>query len=268
MSLAWQALAHELDHMRVDYDPETGVATLILDYPEKMNRISMLARWQIRDLFDSFDRDPQVRFVVVRGAGDQAFTAGGDIPGFLEKSALDLMRLHDNIAAPSRCSKPVIAAVDGYCFGVGFELALACDYIIATRRSTFALPEVKLGMLPGSGGSQRLTRIVGPIRAKWMMMTGRWVPAEVGEQWGFVSRVVPDSAALDQAVAELIAELRQLSPVSLALLKYAINKGEECTLEGALTIEGLAYGISRTTEDFVEGVRAFVQKRKPEFTGR
>lgn len=256
----------ELEHMRLERDPATGIATLILDYPEKMNMITMRARGQIRELFEQLDRDPQVRVIVIRGANGQ-FGSGGDIPGFMRVSPPELSNLHDNIAAPERCSKPVIAAVDGYCFGVAFEISLACDYILATKRSTFALPEIKLGMIPGSGGSQRLARMIGPMRARWMVMTGRRIPAAQAEAWGFISKAVEDGQ-LDAELKALTDELLALSPLALRVLKKTINAGVDGSLESALSLEGFAYGMLRSTEDFAEGVSAFVDKRKPRFQGR
>lgn len=257
----------QLDHIDVEVNPDKQVATITFNYPEKMNRVSMLARSQLRALFEELDRDPTVRTIVLRGAGDKAFSAGGDIAGFLQHTPEELSHLHDNIAAPERCSKPVISAVDGYCFGVALELALAGDFIIATHRSTFALPEVRLGMIPGSGGSQRLLKILGPIRTKWMLMRAAWVPAQQAYEWGFVSRVV-ENGELDAAVDELIAELHRFSPLTLRVLKRVLNHGWDAPLHAGLSLEGFAYGLLRSTEDFVEGVNAFLQKRQPEFRGR
>ena len=150
------------------------VATVTLDVPGKFNRVSMLARDQLAAVFAELDRDEAVRFVVLTGANG-SFTAGGDIPGFLERSAWDVSRLARNVAAPERCSKPVVAKLQGYVFGVGFELALVCDFRVAADDVQLALPEATIGMIPGSGGTQRLTRLVGLGRAKDLVMRGRRV---------------------------------------------------------------------------------------------
>ena len=243
-----------------------GVATVTLDVPDKFNRVTLGARAQLDEVFRELGADESVRFVVVTGAGG-AFTAGGDIAAFLEASPEELSRLHWNVAAPERCPKPVIARLQGYAFGVGLELALACDFRIAADDVELALPEVKLGMIPGSGGTQRLVRLIGLARAKDAIMRGRRIGAEEALVLGLVTRVVP-AAELDAAVDELVAELAELSPLALALAKRVLDLAEESPLHVGLHVEGLAYGLLRSTDDFREGVEAFGEKRKPRFEGR
>ena len=242
------------------------VTTVTLDVPDKFNRVTLGARAQLDEAFRELGADESVRFVVVTGAGG-AFTAGGDIAGFLEASPEELSRLHWNVAAPERCPKPVIARLQGYAFGVGLELALACDFRIAADDVELALPEVKLGMIPGSGGTQRLVRLIGLARAKDAIMRGRRIGAEEALALGLVTRVVP-AAELDAAVDELVAELAELSPLALALAKRVLDLAEESPLHVGLHVEGLAYGLLRSTDDFREGVEAFGEKRKPRFEGR
>src|SRR6266550_1750008 len=233
----------ELDGLRLERDG--GIATITLDVPEKLNRLSMLARDQL----------------------EKVFTAGGDIAGFLEHEPEELSRLAWNIAAPERCPKPVVAKLRGYAFGVGLELALACDFRIASADVELALPEVKIGMIPGSGGTQRLARMVGLGRAKDMVMRGRRIDAEEALAIGLVTEVVPP-AQLDSAVTRLIEELRALSPLALALGKRVLNHAYDGPIGLGLEIEGLAYGLLRSSDDFREGVEAFGQKRPPKFQGR
>lgn len=254
-----------LDHMQLTYDPARGTATLTLSRPEKMNIVSMLARSQIKEVFEDLDQDDSVRVVIVRGAGERAFSSGGDVAGFLEYGPHQLIRLHENIASPGRCLKPVIAAIDGYCMGVGLELALACDILIGTTRSVFALPEIRLGMIPGSGGSQRLAQLIGFPRTKYLTMTGRRFSGEEAYQWGVLSLLVePDG--LDGAVDEVVDELVAHSPVALKVLKQVFNSAQG-GLHAGMIAEGLGYGLLRSTQDFQEGVRAFAEKRKPQFRG-
>ena len=253
------------DGLRVVRDAVRGVATITLDVPGKFNRVSMAARDELRRGFEELDRDESVHFVVLAGAGE-AFTAGGDIPGFLQRSAWDVSRLADNVAAPERCTKPVIAALHGYCFGVGLELALACDFRLAADDLQLGFPEVTIGMIPGSGGTQRLARLVGLGRAKDIVMRGRRVSAEEALALGLVTEIVP-AAELDDAVVRLVDELARHSPLALAMAKRVLNQAYEGPLSQGLELEGLAYGLLQQTHDFREGVEAFTEKRKPEFRG-
>jgi len=256
----------EYDGFRVDRDTERAVATITLDVPDKLNRVSMLARDQLRRVFEELDADEGTRFVVLAGAGG-TFTAGGDIPGFLEKSAWDVSRLADNVAAPERCTKPVIAALEGYVLGVGLELALACDFRLAAEGTQLGFPEVTIGMIPGSGGTQRLARLIGLGRAKDLVMRGRRVTAEEALALGLVTEVVP-ADELDPAVDRLVEELSQHSPLALAMAKRVLNHAYSGPLPLGLELEGLAYGLLQQTHDFREGVEAFGEKRPPKFEGR
>jgi 2-oxoglutaroyl-CoA hydrolase len=256
---------NDLDGLRVERADD--VATIMLDVPEKLNRVSMAARDQLAGLFDELGRDEGIRAIVLTGAGDRAFTAGGDIAGFLEQTPEQLSRLAWNVAAPERCPVPVIAKLRGYCFGVGLELALACDFRIAGDDVEIALPEVTIGMIPGSGGTQRLARIIGLGRAKDLVMRGRRIRAPEAHAIGLVTEVV-GAYDLDAAVDRLVDELRRLSPLALAMAKRVLNHAYDGPLPLGLELEGLAYGLLRTTHDFREGVEAFDEKRPPKFEGR
>jgi 2-oxoglutaroyl-CoA hydrolase len=253
----------EYDGFGVERDGD--VATITLDVPGKHNRVSMPARDQIAAVFAELDADDAVRFVVLGGAGG-VFTAGGDIAGFLQRSPWVVSQLARNVAAPERCSKPVIAKLEGYVFGVGLELALACDFRIAADDVQLALPEATIGMIPGSGGTQRLARMIGVGRAKDMIMRGRRVGADEALAVGLVGQVVA-SDDLDATVAALLSELRRHSPLALAMAKRVIDTAYDAPLHVGLELEGLAYGLMRQTHDFREGVESFVEKRPPDFTG-
>jgi 2-oxoglutaroyl-CoA hydrolase len=255
----------ELDGLRVERDDD--VATITLDVPEKLNRVSMLARDQLANLFEELGREEGVRAIVLTGSGEKAFTAGGDIAGFLQREAEELSRLAWNVAAPERCPKPVIAKIRGFAFGVGLELALACDFRIASDDVELGLPEVKIGMIPGSGGTQRLARMIGLGRAKDMVMRGRRIDAGEARAIGLVTEVVAQ-ADLDATVARLVDELRALSPLALTLAKRVLNHAYDGPLGLGLEVEGLAHGLLRSTHDFREGVEAFGEKRPPNFQGR
>ena len=243
-----------------------GLATITLDVPGKFNRVTMGAREQLADVFAELGRDDSVSAIVLTGAGD-SFTAGGDIAMFLEREPEEVSRLAWNVAAPERCPKPVVAKLRGYVFGVGLELALACDFRIAADDVQLALPEVRLGMIPGSGGTQRLARLIGLGRAKDVIMRGRRVPAEEALALGLVTEVVSVDA-LDGAVSRLVAELRELSPLAVATAKRVLNQVYDAPLHVGLELEGYAYGMLRSSHDFREGVEAFGEKRKPRFEGR
>ncbi len=255
----------EYDGFRVDRDSQRGIATITLDVPGKYNRVSMAARGQLARLFAELDGDDEVRFIVLAGAGG-AFTAGGDIAGFLEASPWEVSQLARNVAAPERCSKLVVAALSGFVFGVGLELALACDFRIAANDIKLALPEATIGMIPGSGGSQRLARMIGLGRAKDIVMRGRRVGAEEALALGLVTEVVAPQA-LPGAVSDLIDELSQRSPLATRMAKRVLNLTYEGPLHVGLEVEGLAYGLLRSSSDFREGVEAFGEKRPPSFTG-
>jgi 2-oxoglutaroyl-CoA hydrolase len=245
---------------------DRGVLTITLDDRAKMNRVPLAARGQLAHLFAESAEDEAVRFVVLTGAGE-TFTAGGDIAAFMEATPEHLSRLAWNVAAPERFPKPVIAKLRGYCLGVGLELALACDFRVAADDVQLGLPEVGLGMIPGSGGTQRLARLVGLGRAKDVVMRRRRIAAQEALDWGLVSEVVPD-LELDAAADRVIADLEQLSPLALRMAKRVLNHVYDAPLSTGLELEGLAYGLLRSTHDFREGVEAFGEKRPPKFEGR
>ncbi len=245
---------------------DRGVVTITLDDPAKMNRVPLAARGQVAQLFAELAEDDGARFVVLTGAGDD-FTAGGDIASFMDATPEHLSRLAWNVAAPERFPKPVIARLRGYCLGVGLELALACDFRIAADDLQLGLPEIGLGMIPGSGGASRLVKLIGASRAKDVVMRGRRVSASEAQAWGLLCDVVP-RAGLGAAVAGLADELAARPALALRTAKRVIGQAQDAPLSVAMELEGLAYGLLRGTHDFAEGVSAFVEKRKPRYEDR
>lgn len=258
-------LLTNLDGFRVESDFANQRADLVLDRPP-MNIVSMKQREQLRAVFEALDEDPRVRAIVLRAAGEH-FSSGGDIKGFLEATPEHVCGLAWNIAAPARCRKPVIAANRGYCLGVGFEISLACDFRIASETTVYALPEQKLGQIPGSGGSARLQKIVGVGRAKDMVMRSRRITGRQAYDWGIATECVPD-AELEQATDRLVQELLTFSPLAQRTAKRLLNETDDATLSAAIELEGHCYSRLRVSDDFREGVEAFHAKRKPSFKGR
>ncbi|AKG73546.1 enoyl-CoA hydratase/isomerase family protein [Salinicoccus halodurans] len=254
------------DHIQVEKDEESQVATIVLDRPEKMNALSYQGRAHLKEIFFDLNKNEGIRVIVIKGAGEKAFTAGGTIQEFMERSPEELSLLHENVAAPELSPKPVIAQLQGYTFGVGLEIAMACDFRVAADNTRMALPEMNLGMIPGSGGTQRIAKIVGVGRAKDMIMRARHIKAEEALQWGLLTEVVAHEE-LEGKVNDLVEELVKFSPVAQRVAKRVLNSSQDTPLSAGLELEGYAYGLLRSTHDFKEGVDAFYEKRKPEFNG-
>jgi 2-oxoglutaroyl-CoA hydrolase len=257
-------LLQTLDGFRVEIDAARERADIVLQRPP-VNIISMPERDQLRLVFESLDANPAVRVIVLRAEGEH-FSSGGDIKGFLEASPEHVSQLAWNIAAPARCSKPVIAANRGYCFGVGFEISLACDFRLVTDTTLYALPEQKLGQIPGSGGSARLQKMVGITRTKDIVMRSRRIPGRQAYDWGVATECVAD-ADLEAATDKLVDELRAFSPIAQRTAKKLLNDTEDSTLTVAIELEGHCYSRLRSSDDFREGVEAFHGKRAPNFKG-
>jgi 2-oxoglutaroyl-CoA hydrolase len=253
------------DGFRVEIDAARERADIILDRPP-LNIIVMPERDQLRASFEALDADPRVRIIVLRAVGEH-FSSGGDIKGFLEASPEHVAKLAWNIAAPARCAKPVVAANRGYCFGVGFEISLACDFRIASETCLYALPEQRLGQIPGSGGSARLQKMVGITRTKDIVMRSRRISGRQALEWGVATDCVADDT-LETATDALVDELRGFAPLAQRTAKKLLNDTEDAMLSTAIELEGHCYSRLRTSEDFREGVEAFHAKRRPAFNGR
>jgi 2-oxoglutaroyl-CoA hydrolase len=253
-----------LDGFRVEIEASRERADIILDRPP-FNIVSMPQREQLRLVFEALDEDARIRVIVLRAVGEH-FSSGGNIKGFLEAAPEHVSKLAWNIAAPARCAKPVIAANRGYCFGVGFELSLACDFRIVSETCFYALPEQRLGQIPGSGGSARLQKIIGITRTKDIVMRSRRIAARQACDWGIATECVPD-AQLETATDALVDELRAFSPLAQRTAKKLLNDTEDASLSIAIELEGHCYSRLRQSDDFREGVEAFHAKRAANFKG-
>jgi 2-oxoglutaroyl-CoA hydrolase len=253
-----------LDGFRVEIDPAHERADVVLDRPP-LNVISMPQRDQLRLAFEALDEDARVRIIVVRATGEH-FSSGGNIKGFIEASPEHVSKLAWNVAAPARCAKPVIAANRGYCFGVGFELSLACDFRLASETCLYALPEQRLGQIPGSGGSARLQKIVGITRTKDMVMRSKRISGRQACDWGIATECVADDK-LEAATDALVDELRAFAPLAQRTAKKLLNDTEDSSLSIAIELEGHCYSRLRSSDDFREGVEAFHSKRPAKFRG-
>jgi enoyl-CoA hydratase/carnithine racemase len=247
-----------------------GVVRVTLSRPEAKNALSRALNLELLRLAGELGGDPAVRAVLLTGAGD-AFSAGADLKERRGIAAADSGPFIDAISGAIRAWaemwKPTIALINGAAFGGGLELALACDFRLASDTAVMGLSEVRLGIIPGAGGTQRLARLLGVARAKELVMTGRRIDAARALAVGLVSRVVP-LAELDSAGRELADELAACAPLSLVMAKWAIDEGADLPMAEALALERRCYDVTLMSEDRNEGLRAFAEKRPPRFTGR
>lgn len=248
--------------------PEPHVALLRLNRPEARNALSPELRCELRELFLALSRDDNVRSIVMTG-DRKAFAAGADIRSLVEASSADMMRRRDDLnwAAIRHCPKPVIAAVDGYALGGGCELAMHADIIIAGESAMFGQPEVKLGIMPGAGGTQRLARAVGRHRAMLMLLTGESMSAQEACRAGLVSKVTPDSETVTEAIM-IAATIAAMPPLAVAEIKQVLLAGLDASLDTALMLERRAAYLLFDSDDKREAMAAFLEKRKPVFSGR
>jgi 2-oxoglutaroyl-CoA hydrolase len=260
-----QPFIADTDGFHVDIRERDLRADIVLDRPP-FNLISMAQRDQLCAAFEALDDDPRIRVIVIRAEGDH-FCGGCDLEGPIDASPELIAKLGWNLNAPARCSKPVIAANRGYCFGVGFELALACDFRIATETTLYALPAQKLGQLAGASGSARLQKMVGAGRTKDVVMRSRRISGAEAYDWGIATEFVVDSD-LERMTAELVRELLACSPLAQRSAKKLLNDIEDASLSAAMELEGHGYGRLRCLEGSQESIETFRQKRRAPLSGR
>ena len=261
-------MAH-YEHLRCEID--SGIALLVIDRAEKLNALNAAAVDSLGRFFADAAKDDRIRAVIVTGAGEKSFVAGADIGEVSDFDALEGrawgLRGQSVLRRIELMEKPVIAAINGYALGGGLELAMACHIRIASSSARLGQPELRLGIVPGFGGTQRLPRLVGKGRALMILLTGDPVGAEDALAMGLVDRVVEPHSLLEEAKA-LASRILRNGPLAISLTLQAVNRGLEMPLAEALDWEVSQYALSCATEDVREGTRAFLEKRRPKFRGR
>ncbi|CAN5405292.1 enoyl-CoA hydratase-related protein [soil metagenome] len=257
-----------MEFIKVNDQAAPFIALIELYRPKELNALNPQLMAEVRDTLQRLDKDDSVRVIIITG-NDQAFAAGADIKQMADKGAIDMLLLDqfstwDQIR---KTKKPIIAAVSGFALGGGCEFAMTCDMIIASETAKFGQPEIKLGTIPGAGGTQRLTKAVGKAKAMELILTGRFLSAEEALFYGLVIRIVPVEFYLQEAI-NLGKEIAAMSPVAVQLAKEAVNRSFETLLDEGLMFERKNFYLSFASEDQKEGMKAFIEKRKPSFQGK
>jgi len=246
------------------------VAIVTINRPGKMNALNIQTREEGAAALEELRADESVRVVVFTGAGEKAFVAGADIAEFAGRTAVtqrDVMTGRSLFTAIDTFPKPVIAMINGYCLGGGCELALACDLRIAGERASFGQPEINLGIIPGGGGTQRLTHLVGEVKAMELILTGEIINAQTAYAYGLVNMVVP-MEELEAKTMEIANRIAEKSPIALRMAKEAVKTASRSPLDEGLRREIDLFALCFSSEDKDEGVKAFMEKRKPDFKGK
>ena len=259
-------MSESYQHILVERDENIGIVTL--NRPQALNALNFELVNELAEALAAFDRDSTIRCMVITGAGDRAFAAGADIKEMSDKSPIDMMMGgFEAWQRIKRLHKPLIAAVGGYALGGGCELALSCDMVVASENARFGQPEILLGVIPGAGGTQRLTRVLGKYRTMEMVLTGVQISAQEMAAHGLVNHVVPKGEHLAEAI-KLAKKVAEQAPIAIRLAKEAVNAAFETSLVEGLEIERRNFFLLFATEDMREGMQAFIEKRKADFKGK
>lgn len=253
------------------YEKKDTIGIMTVNRPDKLNALSNELIRELDTLLDEVENDGSLRVLVVTGAGEKAFVAGADIQELVDRDALmgiKVSRKRQTVFARiESLPMPVIAAVNGYALGGGLELALACSIRIASDKAQFGAPEVKLGIIPGDGGTQRLPRLIGLGRAMEMILTGDFIDAAEAYRIGLVNQIVPGEVLMGKAL-ELAQKIAKRPPLAVRYAKEAVNRSQEGDSVSGYVLESYLHALTCTTEDKTEGVQAFLEKRKGKFTGK
>lgn len=247
---------------------DSGVSLITLNRPKVRNALNTELREKMAEIFIKLNDDPKTKAIVLTG-GDKVFAAGADINDFLTAKTVDVYLRHSERYwdAITNCRKPIIAAVNGYALGGGCELAMHADIIVAGKSAKFGQPEIKIGLMPGAGGTQRLFRVIGKHKAMKLILTGDMINADAADKMGLVTEVVEDETTIKRAI-EIAEQLAGYSPIALTQIKEVANLGVDMPLQAALTLERKAFQILFDTEDQKEGAKAFLEKRTAEYKGQ
>jgi enoyl-CoA hydratase len=247
---------------------EDKIAILRLNRPKELNALNLELMGQLRDALVACDANEDVRCIIITGS-ERVFAAGADIKQMAGKGAIDMLKIDQFTTWDTirRVKKPIIAAVSGYALGGACELTMLCDMIVASETAQFGQPEIKIGVMPGAGGTQRLLRAVGKARAMEMAMTGRFISATEAYDYGLINKIVPVELYLDEA-KKMAKTIASMSPLAIEAIKESINQGAESFLQEGLRFERKNFYMLFATEDQKEGMNAFIEKRKPEFKGK
>ena len=246
------------------------IAIITINRPDKLNALNIQTREELSEALDELRDDDETRVVIITGAGEKAFIAGADISEFEGRTAIEqraVMRSRNIFTTAEEFPKPLIAMINGFCLGGGNELALCCDLRIASEKARFGQPEINLGIIPGGGGTQRLTRLIGEGRSMQMILTGEMIDAVEARRVGLVNEVHPVAELREQTLA-LATRIASKSPIALAMAKAAVKAASRTNLREGLDLEIDLFSLCFSSEDKDEGVRAFLEKRQPDFKGR
>lgn len=257
-----------MEFIKVNESYEKHIALIELNRPKELNALNLQLMGELRDALKALDDNDDVRVIIITG-NEKAFAAGADIKQMANKTAIDMLKIDqfstwDQIR---KTKKPLIAAVSGFALGGGCELAMTCDMIIASETAKFGQPEIKIGVMPGAGGTQRLTKAIGKAKAMELVLTGRFISGEEAVSYGLVNKVVPVEMYMHEATT-LAKEIAQMSPIAAQLAKESVNRSFETHLDEGLTFERKNFYLTFSSEDQTEGMKAFVEKRKPEYKGK
>jgi enoyl-CoA hydratase len=257
-----------MEFIKVNEQHEKHIAIIYLNRPKELNALNLQLMQELRDALKALDANAEVRAIIITG-NEQAFAAGADIKQMADKTAIDMLMIDqfstwDQIR---KTRKPIIAAVSGFALGGGCELAMTCDMIVASETAKFGQPEIKIGVMPGAGGTQRLTKALGKAKAMELVLTGRFLSADEACARGLVNKVVPVEMLMVETLL-LAKEIAAQSPVATMLAKEAVNRSFETHLDEGLHFERKNFYLAFASEDQKEGMQAFVEKRKPAFRGK